>query len=151
MFKLLRSPRIDPKESIQPVYVAWRAGTTTLCLCRLFETRNTLPTKGFRKNFQNSLVLSYNFSPKRQIKYWKPSAVTQKAPNYFLRSSKQYSSHEVILFNDDMTVFSSALPSPTWVLPSSPPPPPTPLQATSCLIGQRQLMLSSPFLRALVT
>ncbi len=29
-FKLLRSPRIDSKESIPPAYVAWLAGTTTL-------------------------------------------------------------------------------------------------------------------------
>ncbi len=28
----LRSPEIDSKESISPVYVAWRAGTTTLYL-----------------------------------------------------------------------------------------------------------------------
>jgi hypothetical protein len=32
IFKLLSSPRIDSKESIQPAYVAWRAGTTTLFL-----------------------------------------------------------------------------------------------------------------------
>ncbi len=30
IFKLLRSPRIDSKESIPSAYVAWRAGTTTL-------------------------------------------------------------------------------------------------------------------------
>jgi hypothetical protein len=30
IFKLLRSPGIDSKESIPPAYVAWRAGTTTL-------------------------------------------------------------------------------------------------------------------------
>ncbi len=30
IFKLLRSPGIDSKESIPTVYVAWRAGTTTL-------------------------------------------------------------------------------------------------------------------------
>ncbi len=29
MFKLLRNPEIDSKESIPPAYVAWRAGTTT--------------------------------------------------------------------------------------------------------------------------
>jgi hypothetical protein len=32
IFKLLRSPGIDSKESIPPGYVAWRAGTTTLFL-----------------------------------------------------------------------------------------------------------------------
>jgi hypothetical protein len=32
IFKLLRIPGIDSKESIPPVYVAWRAGTTTLFL-----------------------------------------------------------------------------------------------------------------------
>jgi hypothetical protein len=32
IFKLLRSPGIDPKDSIPPAYVAWRAGTTTLLL-----------------------------------------------------------------------------------------------------------------------
>ncbi len=32
IFKLLRSPWIDSKESIPPAYVAWRAGTTTLFL-----------------------------------------------------------------------------------------------------------------------
>jgi hypothetical protein len=32
IFKLLRSPKIDSKESISPAYVAWRAGTTTLFL-----------------------------------------------------------------------------------------------------------------------
>ncbi len=32
VFKLLRSPDIDSKESIPPAYVAWRAGTTTLFL-----------------------------------------------------------------------------------------------------------------------
>jgi hypothetical protein len=32
IFKLLRSPRIDSKESIPPAYVAWWAGTTTLSL-----------------------------------------------------------------------------------------------------------------------
>ncbi len=31
-FKLLRSPGIDSKKSIPPVYVAWRAGMTTLFL-----------------------------------------------------------------------------------------------------------------------
>ncbi len=30
ILELLRSPRIDSKESIPPTYVAWRAGTTTL-------------------------------------------------------------------------------------------------------------------------
>ncbi len=30
IFKLLWSPGIDSRESIPPVYVAWRAGTTTL-------------------------------------------------------------------------------------------------------------------------
>ncbi len=30
--KLLRTPRIDSKESIPPAYVAWRAGTTILLL-----------------------------------------------------------------------------------------------------------------------
>jgi hypothetical protein len=29
IFKLLRSPGIDSKESIPPAYVVWRAGTTT--------------------------------------------------------------------------------------------------------------------------
>ncbi len=29
IFKLLRSPRIDSKESIAPAYVAWRTGTIT--------------------------------------------------------------------------------------------------------------------------
>jgi hypothetical protein len=32
IFKLLRSPRIDFKESIPTAYVNWRAGTTTLFL-----------------------------------------------------------------------------------------------------------------------
>ncbi len=32
IFKLLRSPGIDAKESIQPTYVAWRGGTITLFL-----------------------------------------------------------------------------------------------------------------------
>ncbi len=32
IFKLLRSPRIDSKETIPPAYVAWRAVTTTLFL-----------------------------------------------------------------------------------------------------------------------
>ncbi len=32
IFKLLRSPVIDSKESIPPVYVGWRAGTTFLFL-----------------------------------------------------------------------------------------------------------------------
>jgi hypothetical protein len=32
IFKLLRSPRIDSKESIPPAHVAWRAGTTTVFL-----------------------------------------------------------------------------------------------------------------------
>ncbi len=32
IFKLLRSPKIDSKESILPAFVAWRAGTTTLFL-----------------------------------------------------------------------------------------------------------------------
>ncbi len=32
IFKLKRSPRIDSKELIPPVCVAWRAGTTTLFL-----------------------------------------------------------------------------------------------------------------------
>jgi hypothetical protein len=32
IFKLLRSPGIDPKETIPPAYAAWRAGTTTLFL-----------------------------------------------------------------------------------------------------------------------
>ncbi len=32
IFKLLRSPRINSKESIPPAYVAWRAGTATLFL-----------------------------------------------------------------------------------------------------------------------
>jgi hypothetical protein len=32
IFKLLRSPGIDSKESIPPAYVAWRAGATTLFL-----------------------------------------------------------------------------------------------------------------------
>jgi hypothetical protein len=32
IFKYLWSPRIDPKESILPAYVAWRDGTTTLFL-----------------------------------------------------------------------------------------------------------------------
>jgi hypothetical protein len=30
IFKLLRAPGIDSKESIPPIYVAWRAGTITL-------------------------------------------------------------------------------------------------------------------------
>jgi hypothetical protein len=34
IFKRLRSPGIDYKESILPTYVAWRAGTTTLFLLR---------------------------------------------------------------------------------------------------------------------
>ncbi len=32
IFKLLRSPGIDSKESIPPASVAWQAGTTTLFL-----------------------------------------------------------------------------------------------------------------------
>ncbi len=32
IFKLLRSPEIDSKESIPPAYVAWRAGSKTLFL-----------------------------------------------------------------------------------------------------------------------
>jgi len=32
IFKLLRNPGIDSKESIPPAYVAWRAGTTILFL-----------------------------------------------------------------------------------------------------------------------
>ncbi len=32
IFKLLRSTRIDSKDSIPPAYVAWRAGTTILFL-----------------------------------------------------------------------------------------------------------------------
>ncbi len=32
IFKLVRSPEIDSKESIPPAYVAWRAGTTALFL-----------------------------------------------------------------------------------------------------------------------
>jgi hypothetical protein len=32
IFKLLRSPGINFKESIPPAYVSWRAGTTTLFL-----------------------------------------------------------------------------------------------------------------------
>ncbi len=32
IFKLLKEPGIDSTESIPPVYVAWRAGTTTLFL-----------------------------------------------------------------------------------------------------------------------
>jgi hypothetical protein len=32
IFKILRSPEIDSKESIPPAYVAWRAGTITLFL-----------------------------------------------------------------------------------------------------------------------
>jgi hypothetical protein len=32
IFNLLRSPRMDAKESIPPAYVAWRAGTSTLFL-----------------------------------------------------------------------------------------------------------------------
>ncbi len=32
IFKLVRSAKIDSKESILPAYVAWRTGTTTLFL-----------------------------------------------------------------------------------------------------------------------
>jgi hypothetical protein len=32
IFKLLRSPGINFKDSIPPAYVSWRAGTTTLFL-----------------------------------------------------------------------------------------------------------------------
>jgi hypothetical protein len=32
IFKLIRGPRIDSKESITLAYVAWQAGTTTLFL-----------------------------------------------------------------------------------------------------------------------
>jgi hypothetical protein len=32
IFKLLKSPRINSKESFRPEYVAWRAGATTLFL-----------------------------------------------------------------------------------------------------------------------
>ncbi len=32
IFKLLRSLRIDTKESMPPAYIAWRAGTTILFL-----------------------------------------------------------------------------------------------------------------------
>jgi hypothetical protein len=35
IFKLLKSPGIDSKESIPPAYVSWRAGKTTLFLCEL--------------------------------------------------------------------------------------------------------------------
>ncbi len=34
IFKLLRSPGTDSKKSIPPAYAAWRAGTTTLYICR---------------------------------------------------------------------------------------------------------------------
>ncbi len=54
--KLLRSPRIDSKESILPAYVAWRAGTTTLFLLssyphRLFKNSST----GCKAGGMNSL------------------------------------------------------------------------------------------------
>jgi hypothetical protein len=48
-FLLLRSPRIDSKESILPACVAWRAGTTTLFLLSsysphsLFQNSSTVP------------------------------------------------------------------------------------------------------------
>ncbi len=48
IFKLLRGPGIDSKESIPPAYIAWRAGTTTLFLylvpspLRLFKNSNTV-------------------------------------------------------------------------------------------------------------
>jgi hypothetical protein len=32
IFKLVRRPEVDSKESIPPAYVAWRASTTTLFL-----------------------------------------------------------------------------------------------------------------------
>jgi hypothetical protein len=32
IFKLLRNPRIDSKESIPPAYVAWRVGSTNIFL-----------------------------------------------------------------------------------------------------------------------
>ncbi len=34
IFKLLRSPRVNSKESTPPAYVAWQDGTTTLFLLR---------------------------------------------------------------------------------------------------------------------
>ncbi len=48
IFKILRSPGIDSKESIPPAYVAWRAGTITLSLCsvpsphRLFKNSSSV-------------------------------------------------------------------------------------------------------------
>ncbi len=41
-FKLLRSPRIDSKEPIPPGCVAWRAGTTTLCLLGSYSPHRCL-------------------------------------------------------------------------------------------------------------
>jgi hypothetical protein len=43
ILKLLRSPRIDSKESIPPAFAAWRAGTTTRFLApnRLLKNSST--------------------------------------------------------------------------------------------------------------
>jgi hypothetical protein len=55
IFKLLRSPRIDSKESITPAYVAQRTGATTLAQPhRLFKYSSTAvhgsPNKLWRSN-----------------------------------------------------------------------------------------------------
>ncbi len=44
IFKLLRSPGINFKESVPPAYVAWRAGTTTL----LYSFSAARPTDCFK-------------------------------------------------------------------------------------------------------
>ncbi len=48
IFKLLRSPGIDSKESIPPAYVAWRVGTTTLFLLEFLApiNRSKIPALG---------------------------------------------------------------------------------------------------------
>jgi hypothetical protein len=43
MFKLLRSPGIDSKESTPPAYIAWRAGTKTPALIDCL----TIPAQAF--------------------------------------------------------------------------------------------------------
>jgi hypothetical protein len=41
IFKLLRTPGIDSKESIPPAYVAWRAGTITLFILGSFTNSSS--------------------------------------------------------------------------------------------------------------
>jgi hypothetical protein len=42
IFKLLRSPGTDSKESIPPAYVAWQADTTTLFLLYTIPTQSEM-------------------------------------------------------------------------------------------------------------